>query len=59
MVPVVSLQPLPKSDLLRAARCLAEASVSAPVEEGQVIVADLLGLGVDIIATRSIAAAKE
>ena len=59
LVPVVSSQPLPKSDLLRAARCLAEANVPAPVEEGQVIVADLLGLGVDIIATRSIAAAND
>lgn len=57
LVPVVSSQPLPKNELLRAARCLAEVSVSAPVQEGQVIVADLLGLGVDIIATRSIAAA--
>ena len=59
LVPVVSSQALPKEQLLRAARCLAEASVKAPVAEGQIIVANLLNLGVDIVATRAVAAATE
>lgn len=59
LAPVASSQPLPKEQLLRAARCLAETSVKAPVAEGQIIVANLLNLGVDIVATRAVAAAAE
>ena len=59
LVPVVSTRSLPKEQLLRAARCLAETSVKAPVAEGQIIVANLLDLGVDIVATRAIAVAAK
>ena len=59
LAPVVSSRPLPKAKLLAAARCLATVQVDAPVQEGQVIVADLLGLGVDIVATRPIAVASQ
>ena len=59
LVPVISTRPLPKEQLLRAARCLAQAQAAAPIAEGQVIVSDLLNLGVDIVATRAIAVAAE
>ncbi len=57
LAPVVSSRPLPKEQLLPAARCLATMQVAAPVQEGQVVVANLLGLGVDMVATRAIAVA--
>jgi len=52
LLPVVSSSALPKAKVMAAARHLAGLTVIAPIAEGQVICANVLGLGVDIIASR-------
>ena len=59
VLPVRSTQPIPKGKMLDCALELANIVVDAPVEAGDVIVKNLLGLGVDIIATRDMDRAKE
>lgn len=56
LLPVVSRQPLPKDKIMECARRLSAVTVSAPVREGDVILADILGLGVDVVASRDMAA---
>ncbi len=56
LLPVVSRQPLPKDKIMDCARCLSTVTVSAPVKEGDVVLADILGLGVDVVASRDLAA---
>lgn len=55
LLPVVSRHPLPKEKILPAVRCLASTQVKAPVKAGDVIYHDILGLGVDIVASRDVA----
>ncbi|MHB9032272.1 MAG: DUF1667 domain-containing protein, partial [Anaerolineae bacterium] len=55
LVPVRSRSPLPKGLLLRAAVALRNVELQAPVQQGQLVMADILGTGVDIIASRDIA----
>jgi CxxC motif-containing protein len=52
VLPVVSADPLPKGRVREAVRELSRLVVEAPVEEGQVVCEDLLGLGVKVIASR-------
>jgi CxxC motif-containing protein len=52
MVPVRTNKPIPKKDILRAMEEIKKVRVKDPVRTGQVIIPDLLGLGVKIIATR-------
>ncbi|MDT8903050.1 DUF1667 domain-containing protein [Anaeroselena agilis] len=59
LLPVVSRQPLPKDKIMACAGCLSTVAVSAPVREGDVIVADILGLGVDVVASRDMTAREE
>jgi CxxC motif-containing protein len=54
LLPVVSRQPLPKDKIRACARCLSTVTVAAPVTEGDVVVADILGLGVDVVASRDL-----
>ncbi|MDF2499419.1 MAG: hypothetical protein K0Q77_133 [Anaerosporomusa subterranea] len=54
LLPVVSRQPLPKDKIAACVRCLASVEVEAPVKEGDIISGDLLGLGVDIVASRDV-----
>jgi len=56
LVPVHSSEPLPKSLLRQAAAALRGIRVAAPVDSGQVIVADILGTGVDMLASRPVPA---
>ena len=54
-LPLLSVRtdrPMPKKQLFEAMEVLRKIKVSAPVEVGQVIVENLLGLGVNVIATR-------
>ena len=54
VVPVRTREDIPKGkifDVMEAVRC---ASVQAPVRIGDVIIADIAGTGVDLIATRSV-----
>lgn len=50
-LPVRSAKPLPKALLFDCMAVLRTVSVSAPIEEGTVIVKDICGTGIDMIAT--------
>jgi CxxC motif-containing protein len=54
LLPVVSRQPLPKDKIAACVRCLASVEVEAPVKEGDIISGNILGLGVDIVASRDV-----
>lgn len=55
LLPVVSKAMLPKEKILSCAAELRKITVTAPVAEGQIIVKNILGLGVDIVASRDMA----
>lgn len=46
--------PIPKKDIQGCMRALADVQVKAPVHMGQVILANVCGSGVDVIATKPI-----
>jgi CxxC motif-containing protein len=52
-LPVHSDAPLPKNRIFEAMRVINQVEVNAPIKMGTVIVADILGVGVNIIASRS------
>jgi CxxC motif-containing protein len=52
--PVRSRRPIPLDKVFDVARELARVKLVAPVEIGQVIIADVCGTGVDIVASRSL-----
>lgn len=52
--PVRTSAPIPKKQMFDAMAVIDRLTVNAPVERGQVLIADLLGTGADVIATRSI-----
>jgi CxxC motif-containing protein len=58
VLPVRSTQPVPKGKLLVCSKELDNIVVDAPVKLGQKIAENILGLGVDIIATRDVKAAE-
>ncbi|MBC7315089.1 MAG: DUF1667 domain-containing protein [Chloroflexi bacterium] len=58
LLPVRSSAPLPKEKLFAVAALLRQVEVQAPVQERQVIVPNVLGTGVDIIASRPLDAAS-
>jgi len=57
--PVRSRQAVPKERLDDISREVARLTVPAPVTIGQIIVGDVCGTGVDIVATRDLAAEEE
>ena len=52
LLPVVSTGPIPKALVKEAVKALAGVVLEAPVEDGQVVVADILRTGADIVASR-------
>lgn len=54
MAPVKSKKPLPKKLLLQCVQEINKYTVKAPLKVGDVIVSDILGTGIDIIATGNI-----
>ncbi len=58
-MPVVSKTTLPKERILDCAAELLKITVDAPVLEGQIIVKNILGLGVDIVASRAMEVHQE
>ncbi len=61
VMPLVSVRtsaPVSKKRMFDVVRAIKELKVQAPVARGQVLVSDVLGLGADIIATRSVEAKK-
>ena len=57
LLPVVSSAPLPKDRILDCACALRKVTATAPVKAGDVVAADLLGLGINIVASRDMALA--
>ena len=53
LLPVTTTAPFPKPRILELMKVLRRVEVTAPVENGQVILADALGTGIDIIASRT------
>jgi CxxC motif-containing protein len=58
LLPVVSAAALPKDKVMACVRCLSNLSVNAPIKEGDVVCANVLGLGVDIIASRDMGVSR-
>jgi len=54
LVPVRTTEAIPKELLLEVARTLRHIVIDAPVKAHQVVLADALGCGVDIITSRSL-----
>ncbi len=54
MVSIKTSEPIPKDKMFDALQLLDGVIVQAPVEIGQVIIENILGLGVDFIATKSV-----
>lgn len=52
LIPVVSKEALPKEKVMACANYLRNVEVASPIHEGDVIVSNILGLGVDIVASR-------
>ena len=55
MVPVRTSRPIPRDARVDAMREIRKLRISSPVKVGDVILSDLLGLGVDVVATRDVA----
>ena len=53
VIPVKTSAPIPKDLMLEAAALLYTAVVKAPIKTGDIIIADILGTGIDFIAARS------
>ena len=56
-MPLVSVRvtgPIPKAKIMDVMEVIRETMVSAPVKIGDVVIADVLGLGIDVVATRNI-----
>lgn len=51
-LPVKTTAPIPKALLFQAMEALNGVTLTAPVTVGQVVLHDLLGTGVDVVATR-------
>lgn len=54
LVPVKSNKPMPKGRLEDAMREIAKVELEAPVKLGDVVIEDIFGTGVDIVATRDL-----
>lgn len=59
VVPVRSKNAVPKEKLFDIAREVARVVVEAPVTVGQIVLADVCGTGVDIVASRSLGAREK
>ena len=57
-IPVRTDRPIPKTELFRAMEAISRLRITGSVRTGDVITADLLGLGVDLVATRGWEAEK-
>lgn len=59
MVSVKTKQDIPKEKIFDCVKALKDVEVQAPVHVGDVIVSDVAGTGVDIVATRNVGAAMD
>ncbi|MEN4011318.1 MAG: DUF1667 domain-containing protein [Chloroflexota bacterium] len=56
LLPVYTAKPFPKGQIMELQKFLREVEVSAPIKMDSVIVENALGSGIDIIASRDMAA---
>ena len=56
MLSVKTSTPIPKQKIMAAVRAVHNVNISAPVSIGDVVLANVVGTGVDIVATRNVAA---
>ena len=54
LLPVRSNKPLPKEKILACMEVIRAAQVEAPVNRYDVVIADICGTGVDIVATKTV-----
>ena len=54
LLPVRSNKEIPKERLIEAVRTISKHAVKEPVEMGETVIHDILGLGVNIVACRTI-----
>jgi CxxC motif-containing protein len=54
LVPVKSERPIPKELIMQCMETIRRVKVQAPVRTGDIIIKDVCGTGVNIVATRSI-----
>ena len=54
VLPVRATQPIPKGKLIECTLELAKMALDAPIKAGDVIIKNILNLGIDIIATRNL-----
>jgi CxxC motif-containing protein len=54
VLPVKTSAPIPKDLMLKAAALLGETSANLPIKTGDIIIADILGTGINFIAARSL-----
>ncbi|NLY66568.1 MAG: DUF1667 domain-containing protein [Tissierellia bacterium] len=53
-LPVKTTAPIPQNKMEECLKILNSTEISAPVKRGQVIIKNILGLGVDVIASRKV-----
>lgn len=58
-LPVRTVDPVPKDLVIDLCRALRTVTVAAPVRLGDVVLADALGTGVDVVASRDLPAQEE
>ena len=59
MVSVKTAGEIPKGKIFDCVKALKNVEVAAPVKIGQVVLTDVAGTGVDIVATKDVAAVRE
>lgn len=53
-LPVITSSPLPKGKLMEAVKALKDVKVKAPIKMGDVVLSNILGLNIDIVASKTI-----
>ncbi len=52
-LPVILSSPIPKDRMMDVMKALEGVEVSSPISRGDVVISDVCGLGVDVVASRS------
>jgi CxxC motif-containing protein len=59
LVSVKTSNPIPKESMFQAMDCISQTRVNAPIEIGEVLLENVLGLNADIVATKRIKKIKK
>jgi CxxC motif-containing protein len=54
MLPVISTEPIPKAKIGECLNLLNEVAVESPIRAGDIVVQNICGCNVDIVASRSL-----